>query len=123
MEWRFNENIITSAGSDHSRLGAALWGVGEAALAIEAEDRAILRRLAAEVAELAARPIEAEKRELWRAQRPGTHPAGHLLRPGERLDRDHPAAHAAVPALAGPPVGDDPAQGDLLGRARWATTT
>ena len=67
MEWRFNENIITSAGSDHSRLGAALWGVGEEALVIEAEDRAILRRLAAEVAELAARPVEAEKRALWTA--------------------------------------------------------
>lgn len=34
-------------------------------LRIRASDRAVLRRLAGEVAELATRPIEAEKRELW----------------------------------------------------------
>ena len=34
-------------------------------VAISAADRAVLRRLASQVAELAARPIEAEKRELW----------------------------------------------------------
>jgi hypothetical protein len=33
--------------------------------AFRAKDRTVLRRLAARVAELAARPIEAEKRELW----------------------------------------------------------
>ena len=32
---------------------------------ISAADRAVLRRLASQVAELAARPIEAEKRDLW----------------------------------------------------------
>ena len=36
-----------------------------AALTISPVERATLRRLAAEVAELAARPSEAEKRELW----------------------------------------------------------
>ena len=36
-----------------------------APLEVSAADRAILRGLAAQVAELAARPIEAEKRELW----------------------------------------------------------
>jgi hypothetical protein len=36
-----------------------------AALGISAADRAVLRRLASQVAELATRPIEAEKRELW----------------------------------------------------------
>ena len=34
---------------------------------ITPHDRAILRLLAATVAELAARPIEAEKRDLWYA--------------------------------------------------------
>jgi hypothetical protein len=34
-------------------------------LHISAEDRAVLRRLAARVAELAARPVEDQKRELW----------------------------------------------------------
>jgi hypothetical protein len=67
MDWGYNENIVTSAGSDHSRVGAALWGRGDEAIAMEAEDRAILRDLAAEVAKLAARPVEAEKRALWTA--------------------------------------------------------
>ncbi len=35
------------------------------AIAINAADRAVLRRLASRVAELAARPIEAAKRDLW----------------------------------------------------------
>ncbi|MCU0500180.1 MAG: hypothetical protein MUC51_00175 [Anaerolineae bacterium] len=34
-------------------------------ITISAADRAVLRRLASQVAELAAQPIEAEKRELW----------------------------------------------------------
>jgi len=34
-------------------------------ITISAADRAVLRRLASQVAELAARPIEAEKRDLW----------------------------------------------------------
>ena len=46
---------------------AALSVAGSAVLdlSISSTDRAVLRRLAAEVAELAARPPEAEKRELW----------------------------------------------------------
>ena len=46
---------------------AALSVAGSAILdiSISSADRAVLRRLAAEVAELAARPIEAAKRELW----------------------------------------------------------
>ncbi len=67
MKWRFNEDIVTSAGSDLSRVGVALWGRDTPAeLEFAPEDRDILRGLAAEVAELAARPIESEKRELWR---------------------------------------------------------
>jgi len=40
-------------------------GTPATGLTISRGDRAVLRRLAAEVAELAARPIEQEKRELW----------------------------------------------------------
>jgi hypothetical protein len=67
MKWRFNEDIVTSAGSDLSRVGVALWDRDEPAdLDFAPGDREILRGLAAEVADLAARPIEREKRELWR---------------------------------------------------------
>ena len=38
---------------------------GNRDLAVSESDREVLRRLAEEVAELAARPVEAEKRELW----------------------------------------------------------
>lgn len=67
MKWRFNEDIVTSAGSDLSRVGVALWGRDTSAeLEFTPDDRDILRGLATDVAELAARPIEREKRELWR---------------------------------------------------------
>lgn len=48
---------------DQSRLGMATGSLDEAR--ISHADREVLRRLAERVAELAARPIEAEKRELW----------------------------------------------------------
>ena len=59
-------------------------------------DRAILRGLASQVAELAARPIEQEKRELWYRHNAlaANTPAG-LLRPRERLERDHHAGDLA----------------------------
>ncbi len=67
--------------------------------------------------EIAASPRMAETRRLWqRAQPAGKDPAGGLLRPGERLERDHHRGPDAVPGQAGPPLGDGPPQGDLLGR-------
>jgi len=45
-------------------------------LTISAKDRKILRRLASKVAELVTRPIEQEKRTLWRQ-----HDALELTRP------------------------------------------
>ncbi len=60
-----SEQIVTAAGFDQSRLGSTLAGASESDLRLEPADREVLRRLAGQVAELAARPIEAEKRELW----------------------------------------------------------
>ena len=58
-----------------------------AALTFSREEGATLRRLAAEVAELAARPGEAEKRELWyRHNAARRHPPRHLLRSRKRLE-------------------------------------
>ena len=60
-----SEQIATAVGFDQSRLGLSLMGASADELNIGPADREILRRLAGEVADLAARPIEAEKRELW----------------------------------------------------------
>ena len=92
-------------------------------LTLTPADRAILRRLAGEVAELAARPIEAEKRELWYR-----HNALQPTRPLVFCDPENgwneiiTPDRAAVRGRAGARLGDAPAQGDLLGRARCATT-
>lgn len=59
----------------HSR--AVLDGAGTPELTISIADRAVLRPLAARVAELAARPIEQTKRDLWRGL--------NSLRPGRPL--------------------------------------
>ena len=50
------------------------------------------------------------------AQPARTRPAAVLLRSRERLERDHHRGPDAVPGQAGPPLGDGPPQGDLLGR-------
>ena len=58
-----------------------------AVLTLSREERAMLRRLAAEVAELAARPIEAEKpRLVVSPQRTYRHPSRNLLRSRKRLE-------------------------------------
>jgi len=60
-----SEQIATAAGFDQSRLGSTLAGADRDDLRLGPADRAVLRRLAGQVAELAARPCEADKRELW----------------------------------------------------------
>ena len=70
------------------------------------------------MAELAARPIEAEKRELWYR-----HNALEATRPVVFCDPENgwneiiTAADLAVRGRAGARLGDAAAQGDLLGRA------
>ncbi|MCZ7547481.1 MAG: hypothetical protein M5R40_29970 [Anaerolineae bacterium] len=51
--------------SEISQAALSTMGTRADDLRISADDRAVLRRLAARVAELAARPIEQEKRTLW----------------------------------------------------------
>lgn len=51
--------------TDQSAATLSVAGSAALDLSISPADRAVLRRLAAEVAELAARPLETEKRELW----------------------------------------------------------
>ena len=53
--------------SDETAAGAAEKGAKVSGLEMAASDRAILRELARQMAELAARPIEQEKRDLWYA--------------------------------------------------------
>ena len=60
-----SEQIATAAGFDQSRLGMTLAGASVDDLRFDPTDREVLRRLAGQVAELAARPVETEKRELW----------------------------------------------------------
>ena len=87
-----------------------------AVLAFSSAKRATLRRLAAEVAELATRPIEAEKRGLWYRHNTlaATRPVifcdpengwNEIIRPEDL------ACHGPLARL----LGDAPAQGDLLG--------
>jgi hypothetical protein len=61
------EQTATNAAPVMAQTVAAIATSGTAAgdLNISAEDRALLRRLAARVAEIAARPVEQQKRELW----------------------------------------------------------
>lgn len=61
-----NEHVQTADQElDQSRLGMSLIGLTEEDLQFGESDRQVLRGLAAQVAEIAARPIEDEKRELW----------------------------------------------------------
>jgi hypothetical protein len=55
----------TEDGLDQSRLGMSLMGLTAADLKFEKSDRDVLRQLAIQLAEIAARPIEDEKRGLW----------------------------------------------------------
>ena len=86
-------------------------------IAISPADRAILRRLASRVAELAARPIEAEKRDLWYR-----HNALEATRPVIFCDPENgwdeiiTAADLACTGELARGLGDAAAQGDLLGR-------
>jgi len=50
---------------DQTQATVSTQGEIAADLTISAKDREILRRLGSQVAELAARPIEQEKRDLW----------------------------------------------------------
>jgi hypothetical protein len=52
-------------GLDQSRLGMSLMGLTTGDLQFPKKDCEVLRRLAVQLAELAARPVENEKRQLW----------------------------------------------------------
>ncbi len=86
-------------------------------------DRDILRDLAQQTAELAARPIEQEKRDLWYR-----HNELQPTRPLVFCDPENGWNEIITPdrpglrGRAGPRLGDAPAQGNLLGHATCGTT-
>ena len=51
--------------SDQTVFGISTRGTSATMLVLDKKDRVILRELACQVADLAARPIEEEKRHLW----------------------------------------------------------
>jgi hypothetical protein len=118
---------------DQTQATLSTQGEIAANLTISTKDREILRRLGGQVAQLAARPIEQEKRDLWyrlNALEP-TRPLvfcdpengwneiitlGQLKCAGELARWWEMTLRKEVFWGAEPLVGDDSAQGGLLGR-------
>ena len=73
-------HLVPGGKGEWPAYGAAYGKVPNQQDAITPREHQLLRTLAGQVAELAARPIEAEKRDLWfRHNAPATHAPGHLL--------------------------------------------
>ena len=106
-----------STGLEQTVSGKILTGLVPADVSMTAEDRAGAAPAGGEGGGHRRQPENGgNAAAVDQAQPARKDPAALLLRSGERLERDHHRGADAVPGQVGPPLGDGPPQGDILGR-------